>query len=99
MKLHEDQRSRYFFDLGQRSLVFLTLNLLFSKALGLFEIDHHVKTHGCTGMKIYTNGVSHKIKMAVMSIYGVNLQNSSPSELVDRLKWNLVCSIKGSGPL
>ena len=43
-------------------------------------------------MKIYTNELGHMTNMAVMPIYGKNLEKSS-SEPIDRWPWNLVCSI------
>ena len=34
------------------------------------------------GRKLYINGPGHITKMATMPIYGKNLQNSSPTELM-----------------
>ena len=44
-------------------------------------------------MKIYTNELGHMTNMAAMLIYGKNLKRSSSPEPIDRLPWNLVCSI------
>ena len=74
MKLSEYQRSRSFFDLGQRSLRFHSKNMFFSKTVGRFGI----------GMKIYTNELGHMTNMATMPIYGKNLKKSSSPEPVDR---------------
>ena len=43
MKLGEYQRSRSFFDLGQRSLRFQSSNLFFSKTGGQFGTKVHMK--------------------------------------------------------
>ena len=75
MKLSEDQRSRSFFDLGQRSLRFQSLNLFFSKTLGQFGTKVHMKAWGGIGMKIYTNELGHMTNMAAMPIYGKNFKN------------------------
>ena len=37
---------------------------------------------GKGGKKVYINGPGHVTKMAAMSIYGKNLQKSSPTELI-----------------
>ena len=34
------------------------------------------------GKKVYINGPGHMTKMAVMPLYGKNLQKSSPTELI-----------------
>ena len=43
IKLSEYQRSRSFFDLGQRSLRFQSSNLFFSKTVGRFGTRVHMK--------------------------------------------------------
>ena len=43
MKLSECQRSRSFFDLGQRSLRFQSLNLFFAETVGPFKTKAHMK--------------------------------------------------------
>ena len=43
MKLSECQRSRPFFDLGQRSLRFQSLNLFFAETIGPFKTTAHMK--------------------------------------------------------
>ena len=48
-------------------------------------------------MKISLKDATHTTKMAVMPIYDINLQKSSPPEPVDRFPRNLVCSILDSG--
>ena len=64
---YEYQRSRSFFDDGQRSLGFETLILFFSKTV-VKEAKYYVKTYESTGMKIYTNGIGLMTKMAAMPI-------------------------------
>ena len=74
MKLGEYQRSRSFFDLGQRSLRFQSSNLFFSKTGGQFGTKVHMKAWRRIGMKINTNELDHMTKMAAMPIYGKNLK-------------------------
>ena len=83
MKLSEYQRSMSFFDLGQRSLRFQSLNFFFSKTVWQFGTKVHMKVLGAIGMKIYTNELGHMTNMAAMPIYGRNLKKSSP-EPIDR---------------
>ena len=86
MKLSEYQKSRSFFDLGQRSLRFRKKNLFFSKTVGQFGTKVHMKVWGGgggIGMKIYTNELSHMTNMATMPIYGKNLKKSSSPEPMD----------------
>ena len=75
MKLSENQRSKSFFDLGQRSPRFQCLNLFFSKTVGRFGTKVHMKALERIGMKIYTNELGHMTNMAAMPIYGQNLKN------------------------
>ena len=70
MKLNEYQRSRSFFDLGERSLRFQSLNLFVSKTVRRFATKVHTKACGRIGMKIYTNELDHMTNMAAMPIYG-----------------------------
>ena len=72
MKLSEYQRSRSFFDLGQRSLRFQSENLFFTETVGQFGTKAHMKALGRMGMKIYA-----------MPIYGKNLKKSSSPEPID----------------
>ena len=44
-------------------------------------------------MKNYTNGLGHMTKMAAMPIYSNDLIKCSLPEPIDRLPYNLVCSI------
>ena len=84
MKLSEYQRSRSFFDLGQRSLRFLSQNLFFPKTVGQFGTKVHMKACGGIGMKIYTNELGHMTtNMAAITIYGKNLKKSSSPEPID----------------
>ena len=84
MKLSEYQRSRLFFDLGQRSLRCQCSNLFFSKTVGRFGTKIHMKASGKKGMKIDTNELGHMTNMATMPIYGKNLKISSSPEPLDR---------------
>ena len=93
MKLGEYQRSRSFFDLGQRSLIFQSWNLFFSKTVGRFGTKVHMKAWRRIEMKINTNELGHMTNMAPMPIYGKNLKKSSSPEAVDWWPWNLECSI------
>ena len=60
MKLNEYQRSRSFFDLGQRSLRFQ----FFSQKLKDDLKPVHMKISGRIGKKIYINELGHITKMA-----------------------------------
>ena len=93
LKLGEYQRSRSFFDLGQKSLRFQSKNLFFSKTVWRFRTKVHMKAWRRIGMKINTNELGHMTNMAAMSIYGKNLKKSSSPEPIKRWPWNLVCSI------
>ena len=42
----------------------------------------HVEPCLEVGKKVYINGTGHMTKMAVMLVYGKNLQKSSPTELI-----------------
>ena len=75
MKLSEYQRSRSFFDPGQRSLRFQSISLFFSETVGWFVTKVHMKAYGRMGMKIYTNEFGHMTNMVAMRIYGKNLKN------------------------
>ena len=44
-------------------------------------------------MKIYTNELGHTTNMVAMPLNGKNLKKSSSLEPLDRLPWNIVCSI------
>ena len=81
MKFHEYQRSRSFFDLGQRSLRFQSSNLFFTEIVWRFGTKAHMKAEGRMGMKIYTNELGHMTKMAAMPIYCKNLKKSSPEPI------------------
>ena len=83
MKLSEYQKSRSFFDLGQRSLKFQSLNLFFSKTVGRVETKIHMKALEKIRMKIYINELGHMTDMAAMFIYGKNLKKSSSQEPID----------------
>ena len=83
MELSEYQRSRSFFDFGQRSLRFQSLNLFFTETVGQFGTKAHMKAKVRMGMKIYTNELGHMTSMATMPIYGKNLKKSSPAEATD----------------
>ena len=83
MKLSEYQRSRSFFDLGQRSLRFQCKKLFFSKTVGRFGTKVHIKAQGRMEMKIYINELGHLTNMATMPIYGKNLKKSSSPEPID----------------
>ena len=74
MKLSEYQRSRSFFDLGQRSLRFQSSNLFFTETVGRFGTKAHMKALVSMGMKIYTNELGHMTNMAAMPICGKNLK-------------------------
>ena len=84
MKLSECQRSRPFFDLGQRSLRFQSKNLIFAETVGPFGTKAHMKAKGRMGMKIYINELGHMTNMAAMPIYGKNLKKSSSPEAIDQ---------------
>ena len=75
MKLSEYQRSRSFFDLGERSLRFQSLNLFLAETVGRFGTKIHMKAWGRIGMKIYINELGHMTNMAAMPIYGKTLKN------------------------
>ena len=83
MKINECQRSRSFFDLGQRSLSFQSLNLFFSETIVRFGTKVHMKALGRMEMKIYINDLDHMTNMAAMPIYGKTLKKSSSPEPVD----------------
>ena len=70
MKFSECQRSRSFFDLGQRSLSFQSLNLFFSERIVRFGIKVYMKALGRMEMKIYINDLDHMTNMVAMPIYG-----------------------------
>ena len=84
MKLSECQRSRPFFDLGQRSLGFQSSNLFFAETVGRFGSKALMKALGRIRMKIYTNEFGHMTNMAIMPIYGKNLKKSTSPEAIDR---------------
>ena len=83
MKFSKWQRSRSFFDLGQRSLSFQSLNLFFSETMVPFGTKVHMKACGRMEMKIYINDLDHMAYMATMPIYGKNLKKSSSPEPID----------------
>ena len=41
------------------------------------------------GKKVYINGPGHMTKMAAMPIYGINLQKSTPTELMVLVKFGM----------
>ena len=84
MKLSEYQRSRSFFDFGQRSLRFQCSNLFSSKSIGRFGTKVHMKALRRMRMKIYTNELGHKTNMATLPIYGKNLKKSASLKSIDR---------------
>ena len=86
-------RSRLFSDLGQSSLVHHLST--FSKDFSYYRVIFHLISNAAfrqwgDGEKIYVFGWGHMTKMAAVSIYGRN--QSSFSELLGWLPWNLVCS-------
>ena len=83
MKLSEYQRSMSFFDLGQRSLRFQSLNLFFAETVGRFGTKAHMKAYGRIGMRIYTNELGYMTNMATTPIYGKNLKKSFSPEQID----------------
>ena len=74
MKLSECQRSRPFFDLGQRHSDF-KVKLVFLKNSWEIGTKAHMKAKGRMRMKIYANELGHMTNMATMPIYGKNLEN------------------------
>ena len=69
MKLSECQRSRSFFELGQRSLRF---HLFFTETVGRFGTKIYMKAEVRMGMIICTNELGHMTNMATMRMYGKN---------------------------
>ena len=65
----------------------------FQKIVGQFGTKIHNRVLGRIGMKIYMNELCLITNMAAMPTYGTNLKKSSFPEPIDRLPWNLVCSI------
>ena len=71
MKLYEYQRSRSFTDLHPRNIFkLLTISLETARPM---EAKFHVEPLWDGVMKVSTNGLCHKTKMAAMSVYGKNL--------------------------
>ena len=56
-------------------------NIFFSETAWPINAKFHVEPPWGLGKKVYINGPGHMTKMAVMSIYGNNLQKS-PTELI-----------------
>ena len=83
MKLREYQRSRSFFELGQRSLRFQSY-LFFTETVGRFGTKIHMKAEVRMGRIIYTNELGHMTNMATMPIYGKNCKKSSSPGAIDR---------------
>ena len=84
MKLSECQRSRSFYDLGQRSLRFQTKYLYFTETVWRFGTKIHMKAEVRMGMIICTNELGHMTNMATMPIYGKNRKKASSPEAIDR---------------
>ena len=80
MNLYEYQRSRSFIDLGPRSLRFNIFNFLFLETAWPIEAKFYVEPPWDGETKIWSNGLSHMTRMAVMPIYGKNLKKSSSLE-------------------
>ena len=81
MKLSEYQRSRSFFDLGQRSLRFESKNFLKdSWAIWNQSLYESLRENG---NEIYTNELGNMTNMAAMPIYIKNLKKSSSPEPID----------------
>ena len=57
------------------------------------EAKFHVESPWDGLMKVSTNGLYYMIKIAVMSIYGKYLQNSSFLEPKNRWPWKLICGM------
>ena len=68
MKLFEYQRSRSFIDLGPKLSIFS--NFISSITTRSIEAKFHVEPPWNRGMKAYSNGPGHMIKMATMSVHG-----------------------------
>ena len=50
------------------------LKYFFSKTIEIFETKYHVENVGSTEMKMNTNGLDHKTKMAAMPIYSKKIK-------------------------
>ena len=92
IKLSEYQRSRSFFDLGQRSLRFQSWNFFFLKNSWAIWNQSSYESLREHGNEIYTNELGHMTNMAAMLIYGKNLKKFSPEPIV-WWPWNLIGSI------
>ena len=75
MKLSEYQRSRLFFDLGQRLLRFQSSNLFSSETIVRFGTKVHMKASGRMEIKIYIIELGHMTSIAARPIYGEKLKN------------------------
>ena len=73
MYLYEDQRSRSFIDLGPDLSDSIFLNLFSSVTTGPIEAKFHVEPPRDGETKVYSNGPSHKTKMAAISMYVKNI--------------------------
>ena len=84
MKLSECQRSRSFFERGQRSLRFQSKYVFFTETAGRFGTKIHMKAEVRMEMIICTNELGHMTNMATMPIYGKHRKKSSSPEAIDR---------------
>ena len=69
------------------------LNIFSSETTGPVEVKFHVEPPMDGRKKIYSNGLGHMTKMAVMSTYGKNIKKFSFPEPKGLRPRNLVCSI------
>ena len=80
MNLYKYKRSRSFIGLGPRSLRFNILLFLSLETAKPIEAKFHLYPPWDGATKVCSNGPSHMTSMAVIPIYGKNLNN--------RLLWN-----------
>ena len=73
MNLYEYQRSRSFIGLGPNLSDLIFLNFFFSITTEPIEDKFHVEPPWNGGTKVFSNGLDHMTKMAVMPIYGTNI--------------------------
>ena len=60
----------------------LYIIIFFSDTAWQIKANFHVEPPWEGGNKVYINDLAHTTKIAAMSIYGKNLQKSSPTELI-----------------
>ena len=75
MKLSEYQKSRSFFDLGQRSLKISKLKLVFHRNSWAIWNQSSYESLQENENEIFTNELGHMTNMAARSIYGKNVKN------------------------